>query len=68
MTKMLRMSISLVFQSISVFCRAIFCILFVFIIPIDMLSNAIHRFAYWLAIDKEEFNLMTTRGGSEKNE
>jgi len=54
------MGIALVFQSISVLFRAIFCILFVFILPFDMISNAIHRFGYWLAVDKNEFNLMAS--------
>lgn len=68
MTKMLRMSIALVLQSIATLFRAIFCILFALIIPFDLISNLIHRFGYWLAVDKEEFNLMTSRGGSDKNE
>lgn len=68
MTKMLRMAIALVFQSISVLCRAIFCILFVLILPFDMLSNTIHRFGYWLAVDKAEFNLMVASQEERKNE
>jgi hypothetical protein len=60
MTKMLRMGIALVFQSISVLFRAVFCILFVCILPFDILSNAIHRFGFWLAVDKHEFNLMAS--------
>jgi len=60
MTKMLRMGIALVFQSISILFRAAFCILFVCILPFDIISNTIHRFGYWLAVDKNEFNLMVS--------